>query len=218
MYAVISLFLPRYLWEHRGFSKPLAGGLTTIMLVEAMADRFCAALFAAAPIGRTGFGLFAFVPHWGREFACSDRRALLNPDRHRRWRHPNWRLCGDCLFAQPLLQPRRAGPTRPQCRHPRSHRRHGVHDSARTGRVGRALYLCAGEYFLGCRLVFALVASLVQNAALMVPQEKTVVIRATLRRGGDLHGDGGHDGGWPSRFANSATSHTGTLDRWGFFN
>jgi len=32
-YAIIMLFLPRYLWEHRGFSKPFAGTLTTVMLV-----------------------------------------------------------------------------------------------------------------------------------------------------------------------------------------
>lgn len=33
MYALVSLFLPRYLWEHRGFSKPLAGTLTAVMLL-----------------------------------------------------------------------------------------------------------------------------------------------------------------------------------------
>jgi predicted MFS family arabinose efflux permease len=40
-YAVLTLFLPRYLWEHRGFSKPVAGGLTAAMLV-AMAVTFAA--------------------------------------------------------------------------------------------------------------------------------------------------------------------------------
>ena len=33
MYAVVCFFLPRYLWEHRGFSKPLAGTLTAVTLV-----------------------------------------------------------------------------------------------------------------------------------------------------------------------------------------
>ena len=33
MYALICFFLPRYLWEHRGFSKPLAGGLAAVTLV-----------------------------------------------------------------------------------------------------------------------------------------------------------------------------------------
>ena len=33
MYALVCFFLPRYLWEHRGFSKPLAGSLATITLV-----------------------------------------------------------------------------------------------------------------------------------------------------------------------------------------
>lgn len=33
MYAVVCFFLPRYLWEHRGFSKPLAGSLTAVTLV-----------------------------------------------------------------------------------------------------------------------------------------------------------------------------------------
>ena len=33
MYALVCFFLPRYLWEHRGFSKPLAGSLTTVTLV-----------------------------------------------------------------------------------------------------------------------------------------------------------------------------------------
>jgi predicted MFS family arabinose efflux permease len=41
VYAVVTLFLPRYLWEHRGFSKPIAGGLTAAMLV-AMALTFAA--------------------------------------------------------------------------------------------------------------------------------------------------------------------------------
>jgi predicted MFS family arabinose efflux permease len=38
-YAVLTLFLPRYLWEQRGFSKPWAGALTAAMLV-AMAATF----------------------------------------------------------------------------------------------------------------------------------------------------------------------------------
>jgi len=33
MYALVCFFLPRYLWEHRGFSKPLAGSLTAVTLV-----------------------------------------------------------------------------------------------------------------------------------------------------------------------------------------
>lgn len=31
-YAVVALFLPRYLWEFRGYSKPVAGGLTSLVL------------------------------------------------------------------------------------------------------------------------------------------------------------------------------------------
>lgn len=34
IYALISLFLPRYLWEYRGFTKPLAGSVTAAMLVS----------------------------------------------------------------------------------------------------------------------------------------------------------------------------------------
>lgn len=33
VYALATLFLPRYLWEYRGFSKPLAGMLTTLILL-----------------------------------------------------------------------------------------------------------------------------------------------------------------------------------------
>ncbi len=40
-YAIVSVFLPRYLWEQRGFSKPWAGSVTSLMLV-AMAATFAA--------------------------------------------------------------------------------------------------------------------------------------------------------------------------------
>jgi MFS family permease len=40
-YALVMLFLPRYLWEQRGFSKPLAGTLTSLTL-GAMAVTFAA--------------------------------------------------------------------------------------------------------------------------------------------------------------------------------
>jgi predicted MFS family arabinose efflux permease len=40
-YALVMLFLPRYLWEQRGFTKPLAGALTSLTLV-AMALTFAA--------------------------------------------------------------------------------------------------------------------------------------------------------------------------------
>lgn len=40
-YALVMLFLPRYLWEQRGFSKPLAGLLTSLTL-GAMATTFAA--------------------------------------------------------------------------------------------------------------------------------------------------------------------------------
>jgi MFS family permease len=40
-YALVMLFLPRYLWEQRGFSKPLAGTLTSLTLL-AMAATFAA--------------------------------------------------------------------------------------------------------------------------------------------------------------------------------
>ena len=33
MYALVCFFLPRYLWEHRGFSKPLAGSLAAVTLL-----------------------------------------------------------------------------------------------------------------------------------------------------------------------------------------
>ncbi|MEI8063207.1 MAG: MFS transporter [Verrucomicrobiota bacterium] len=33
MYALVCFFLPRYLWEYRGFSKPLAGSLAAVTLV-----------------------------------------------------------------------------------------------------------------------------------------------------------------------------------------
>ncbi|MCG3147660.1 MAG: hypothetical protein PCFJNLEI_01100 [Verrucomicrobiae bacterium] len=33
MYCLATLFLPRYLWEHRGFSKPLAGSMSTVLLL-----------------------------------------------------------------------------------------------------------------------------------------------------------------------------------------
>ena len=46
MYALVCFFLPRYLWEHRGFSKPLAASLAAITLVT------MSLTFAAHGIGK----------------------------------------------------------------------------------------------------------------------------------------------------------------------
>ena len=43
MYAITMLFLPRYLAETRGFNKPLAGALTTVMLLTMAGTLRCMA-------------------------------------------------------------------------------------------------------------------------------------------------------------------------------